>query len=165
MVVAGVGAVFNQSAKFRKFVGEYVPGLRRFDSSDHARLQGYEAELMDNLQSFEQIRKKVQSQLTAESETHRDRDNELLGVKSLLARFKDEYTVGMGPGGFPRQILGRSDRRSIPVARRFQTKPDFPILNLNAVAARSIESDHQGTHSAFISGCLPLGRDWCVSDT
>jgi len=108
IVVGSFGGLFNPSSRFRRLVGQYVPGLSRSSEPAPDRIQDFAYQLENNLQSFGQMREKVQAQLTEHGRIHRERDNELLGVQSLLARFKEEYAVGVGPGGFPRQILGRS---------------------------------------------------------
>lgn len=108
LVVAAIGGQFKPSETFRTFVSQVFSGQNSPTETASTRVQKFAGQLQKNLQSFGAMREKVQLQLAEQVRIQRERDHELLGVQALLARFKDEYAVGAGPGGFPRQVLGRT---------------------------------------------------------
>jgi hypothetical protein len=146
MVVAvaiyGLGSLFQQSETFRNLVGRHISGMRPVAESAPDRIQNFGKQLRDNLQSFADMRVKIQTQLTEQGQVHRDRDNELLGLRALLAQFKDEYGVGCGPGGFPRLILGR-----------YYTKEAIEE-QVGSLLKRQTEMEQQITHLASVTDKL-----------
>ena len=63
--------------------------------------------LETSVTSFEEARRKIAEQLTAAGQKVESREQELLQVEMLLARFKEEYVAGQS-AGFPRTIFNRS---------------------------------------------------------
>lgn len=76
-------------------------------TSADAQLAVFKSDLEESLTKFNESHRQIENQLGEVSKKAAAREEELMSVENLLARFKEEYATG-SVNGFPRLVLSRS---------------------------------------------------------